>query len=684
MRKLNGITINGEYLGNSVVINGMFRAICTISPVIMRDFVHIINKIEKLEEAVKIKNFNCGFNSIDIEFGNALSKGIASLYFKLKNGEPELTNYKLVFNNQEYSNIDKSASDNKSQMTNPNKTDKIGGETERQRRLRELKEKKLEQQKKLLEQKKQKIEELKKQRAEAERLKSLSPEERRQELLKKKKEELLKKKREAAMNKTAEISDSSVNQKIEKTETKLATENEAVNSAVSTAEDTKVPSLVPNKDDSNITNSIASSTTESISAGENPKPTVASTTPEPTNTIADNSDMNKTVINSDVSEEKQPAELPSDVNDSEADNKVINNAESISQETKDKESEPLTELPSEDYPESTESQENNIPDSESDRFDENTSVYGESDNENIENKDSNENINEFDDINYDDITDEELSQLEAELDNELSTDSMSYFDSEEAMLDAELNKLMQTTDQSQNLQGMYSNLAKELNEGLSQGLIQGLSQGLSEGLSQGLSQGLGALFGNGNQGGGFNPSSNLSENSMYTGDFKDTNTISSTSQNIAPNYGMIDELNNDAVMSARNEYSYDENSNLEDLSDLYSDFYTEKADEIEEVVAAAETNNTADKAQNAQSEIDALQAELEALKAETLQHTELMSKDEFLDKQKELEEAKEKKRRQRFRMVGSRERITASALEDGIFVSGKKFYKWGDKKILDF
>ena len=79
MRKLNGITINGEYLGNSVVINGMFRAICTISPIIMRDFVQIINKIDKLDEAVKIYNFNCGFDSIDIEFKNTGSRGVASL-----------------------------------------------------------------------------------------------------------------------------------------------------------------------------------------------------------------------------------------------------------------------------------------------------------------------------------------------------------------------------------------------------------------------------------------------------------------------------------------------------------------------------------------------------------------------------------------------------------------------------
>jgi hypothetical protein len=158
MRKLNGITINGEYLGNSVVINGMFRAICTISPVIMRDFVHIINKIDKLDNAVKIRNFNCGFDCINIEFENTVSKGIASLYFKLKNGEPELTNCKLVIDNQEYSTFeDKITLRDKKNMTNPN-----GEETERQRKIRELRERKMEQQKKLIEEKRKKLEELKK------------------------------------------------------------------------------------------------------------------------------------------------------------------------------------------------------------------------------------------------------------------------------------------------------------------------------------------------------------------------------------------------------------------------------------------------------------------------------------------------------------------------------------------
>ena len=103
MRKLNGITINGEHLGNRVVINGMFRAICTISPIIMHEFVKIINKIKKLDgSAVKINNFNCGLNSIDIEFENLTSKGTTSLCFKLTNGEPELTDIKLIIDNQKY------------------------------------------------------------------------------------------------------------------------------------------------------------------------------------------------------------------------------------------------------------------------------------------------------------------------------------------------------------------------------------------------------------------------------------------------------------------------------------------------------------------------------------------------------------------------------------------------------
>ncbi len=102
MRKLNGITINGEYLGSSVVINGMFRAICAISPAVMRHFVYMVNQISDLGEAVKIVNFNCYYDSIDIEFENDINTGIASLYYALNNNEPVLTDCKLILNSDEF------------------------------------------------------------------------------------------------------------------------------------------------------------------------------------------------------------------------------------------------------------------------------------------------------------------------------------------------------------------------------------------------------------------------------------------------------------------------------------------------------------------------------------------------------------------------------------------------------
>ncbi len=106
MRKLNGITINGEYLGNSVVINAMFRAICTISPSVMREFIQIINNVETLDEAVKINNFNCVNDSIDIEFENKKQKGNASLSFAMKNGEPQLSDCKLAVGDEVYNSLD--------------------------------------------------------------------------------------------------------------------------------------------------------------------------------------------------------------------------------------------------------------------------------------------------------------------------------------------------------------------------------------------------------------------------------------------------------------------------------------------------------------------------------------------------------------------------------------------------
>ena len=98
MRKLKGITINGEWLGENVVVNGMFRAISSMAPFVMLEFVKLINQIDKLDEAVAIKKFNfLDNNSIEIEFTNSQIDGMADLYFRLHNGIPELTDKNLTF-----------------------------------------------------------------------------------------------------------------------------------------------------------------------------------------------------------------------------------------------------------------------------------------------------------------------------------------------------------------------------------------------------------------------------------------------------------------------------------------------------------------------------------------------------------------------------------------------------------
>ncbi len=102
MKNLTGITLNGEWLGNNVLINSMFRSICTISPIVMQEFIHIINGIDQLEDAVSIQNFNCkDKNSIDIEFANKELCGLASLYFTMNDGNPELINSFLKLDKKE-------------------------------------------------------------------------------------------------------------------------------------------------------------------------------------------------------------------------------------------------------------------------------------------------------------------------------------------------------------------------------------------------------------------------------------------------------------------------------------------------------------------------------------------------------------------------------------------------------
>ncbi len=102
MRKLKGITINGEWMGDNVAINGLFRAICTISPYVMQEFIRLINKIDTLDEAVYINKFSFpNNNTIEIEFSNRKLHGLANLIFKLQNGVPVLVNGNLILPQKE-------------------------------------------------------------------------------------------------------------------------------------------------------------------------------------------------------------------------------------------------------------------------------------------------------------------------------------------------------------------------------------------------------------------------------------------------------------------------------------------------------------------------------------------------------------------------------------------------------
>ncbi len=628
MRKINGITINGEYLGNSVVINGMFRAICTISPIIMRDFVLIINQIERLDEAVKIKNFNCGFDCIDIEFNNSNTKGIASLYFKLINGEPELTDCKLIINDEEYV-----ASEERIAEEVSKEAEKIIPETEdvdkddivRKEKINEIKSKKLEE----LRAKKEAL--LNKKNSK--NINKMSIPAQKDEPPKSRLEKLLEQKRK--------IADAKAGRKRDDENSK--TETISQGSSIEKTEKT-------DKNDNKSVSSDTDKTGMSVSiSAEN---------------ITEN--ITKNDKSNDIRSDSQVGSVSEIKNDGET-------AQEISKQD-DITSQSLGETESTD---STYTKSNELKSSKFDNLDE---------------------------IDLENLSDEELAELEAELEAQMVDED--EYNSEPA---------------NTNYQGFNPDFAENLSQGLINGLTQGLSEGLAQGIAQGLSQGFAQMsshlensFGsnngyqnNQNFDSGFNNfNSNNMQNmqSMPANNFDMSNgfDFSNNSQPInsaipastptpannqmyqssSPDYAQIDNRNYNASMEARDNYAYDENSNLDDLSELYSDFYEECQTDDDEYGSDINSKRPQSKGPNT-SEIDALKAELEALRAEAEVKKDLMTLDEFLAKQKELEEAKEKKRRQKFRIVGSRERVNASALDGGVFVAGNKVYKWGDTKVLE-
>lgn len=107
MKKLKGITINGEWLGDNVVINANFRAICNLAPFVMQEFAKLVNSIEKVDSAVAINSFYFpDNNTVDIEFSNNNFSGLANLCFHLQDGLPELVNRSLTIYADEQENIE--------------------------------------------------------------------------------------------------------------------------------------------------------------------------------------------------------------------------------------------------------------------------------------------------------------------------------------------------------------------------------------------------------------------------------------------------------------------------------------------------------------------------------------------------------------------------------------------------
>ena len=88
MRKLKGIIINGEYLGNKVAYNGLFRTICNISPIIMLEFIKLVSQYGTLYSPIEIKGFDLPeAYRIIIKFENKKYRGYADLSFVIQNGK---------------------------------------------------------------------------------------------------------------------------------------------------------------------------------------------------------------------------------------------------------------------------------------------------------------------------------------------------------------------------------------------------------------------------------------------------------------------------------------------------------------------------------------------------------------------------------------------------------------------
>ena len=92
------IILNGEILNNNVVINRYFEIIYKISPLIIKNFINIINETPSISKPVRIKKYDfLQINCINIHFKSKDSTGEVQLAYILnKENELVIDTYKLL------------------------------------------------------------------------------------------------------------------------------------------------------------------------------------------------------------------------------------------------------------------------------------------------------------------------------------------------------------------------------------------------------------------------------------------------------------------------------------------------------------------------------------------------------------------------------------------------------------
>ena len=92
------VILDGEILGNNVIINRHFEDIYKISPLIIKNFINIINESSSILKPVRIKKYYFTQNNcINIVFKNKIALGEVQLAYILnKNNELQLDEYKIL------------------------------------------------------------------------------------------------------------------------------------------------------------------------------------------------------------------------------------------------------------------------------------------------------------------------------------------------------------------------------------------------------------------------------------------------------------------------------------------------------------------------------------------------------------------------------------------------------------